>query len=340
MVDSGTPNPNITWEESQIFDLGLDISLWNKLLELETDVFYRKRDGLLAKRSTQLPITYGATLPDENLNSDDARGFEIFAGHSSSRGEFRYRLTTSFTYTRLKDRHLEQRTFNNQYDNWRNNNENRWKNKFWGYKAIGQFQSVEEIYSSPIQDSRANSTLRPGDIKYEDFNRDGVIDGNDLQLIGRSDVPEINYSLGGNLSWKRFTVDINWQGAANFNVEQFNFARNPFSASQSAYTYFLDRWHREDPWDPTSKWVPGKYPSTFNGGAPNNDKSSSFWLLDATYLRLKSLSISYNLENELLKRWGVQGLAVSLSGQNLLTFSGLDFIDPENANGRLNYYPQ
>jgi len=106
MVDSGTPNPNITWEESQIWDLGVDISLWKRLLEIEADVFYRKREGLLARRTTQLPSTFGATLPFENLNSDDARGFELFIGHSNNLGEVRYRLTTNISYSRLKNKHL------------------------------------------------------------------------------------------------------------------------------------------------------------------------------------------------------------------------------------------
>jgi TonB-linked SusC/RagA family outer membrane protein len=340
MIDSGTPNPNITWEESQIWDLGVDISLWKRLLEIEADVFYRKRDGLLARRTTQLPSTFGATLPYENLNSDDARGFELLVGHSNTVGEIRYRLSSNLSYSRLKNRHLEQRTFNNQFDNWRNNGEDRWNNLYWGYKAVGQFQSMEDIYSSPIQDSRANSTLRPGDIKYDDFNKDGVVDANDIQVIGRGQTPEINYGLGVNASWRRFTIDMNWQGATHFNIQQQHFLIQPFANGMNAYAYFMDRWRRADPWDPNSAWVPGKYPSTINDGAPNNKWNSSFWLLDATYLRMKSLSISYNLENELFKRWGIQGLSVSLSGQNLITISGLGAIDPETPTGRLSYYPQ
>lgn len=340
MVDSGTPNPNITWEESQIFDLGVDLSLWKGLLEIEADIFYRKRAGLLARRTTQLPSTYGATLPFENLNSDDARGFEILLGHRSNIGEIKYGLSTNLSFSRLKQRHLEQRTFNSQYDGWRNNGEDRWNNLYWGYKAIGQFQSNEDIYSSPIQDARANSTLRPGDIKYDDFNMDGVINADDVQIIGRGGTPEINYGLGLNATWKRITVDMNWQGASHFNVQQQHFLIQPFANGMNAYAYFMDRWHREDLSDPSSKWIPGKYPATINDGAPNNKLNSSFWLLDATYLRLKSLSISYNLESEFLKRYGVQGLAVALSGQNLLTFSKLGAIDPETPSGRLSYYPQ
>ena len=301
MIDSGTPNPNITWEQSQIFDLGVDLSLWKRLIEIEADVFYRKRDGLLAQRTTQLPSTFGATLPFENLNSDDARGFEIYLAHSSNIGEVKYRLSTNFSYSRLKNKHVEQRTFNNQYDNWLNNDENRWNNLYWGYKAIGQFQSQEDIVSSPIQDARANSTLRPGDIKYDDFNKDGVIDGNDIEIIGRTNTPEINYGLGINANWRRISVDMNWQGASNFDVQEQHFLIQPFANGMNAYAYFMDNWHHADPADPNSAWIPGKYPSTINDGAPNNKFNSSFWLLNAAYLRLKSLSISYNLESEFLK---------------------------------------
>jgi hypothetical protein len=108
----------------------------------------------------------------------------------------------------------------------------------------------------------------------------------------------------------------------------------------NTYAYFMDRWHREDQFDPNSAWVPGKYPTTLNDGAPNNKRFSSQWLKDVSYLRMKTLNISYRITNELLKRAGIQDLAVILSGQNLLTITGLDYIDPETPNGRLSYYPE
>lgn len=340
MIDSGMPNPNITWESSQIYNLGLDISLSNRSLEIETNFFYRKRDGLLTKRTTQLPSTFGAKLPSENLNSDDARGFEIFIGHNNRIGGVEYRVTSNLSWTRLKNRHIEQRDFNNQFDEWRNNNSNRWNNLYWGYKAIGQFLSMEDIQSSPIQDGRANSTLRPGDIKYDDFNKDGIVDANDMQVIGRGQTPEITYGLGFMVSWKRISFDMNWQGASHSNIQQQHFLIQPFANGMNAYAYFMDRWHRADPWNPNSEWVAGKYPSTINDGAPNNKWNSSFWLLDATYFRLKALNISCSFKNELFKKWGFQDLIVSLSGQNLLTLSKLGPIDPETPSGRLSYYPQ
>jgi TonB-linked SusC/RagA family outer membrane protein len=351
LIDAGTPNPNITWETSQMFDLGVDMSLWKGLLSFEADIFYRKRDGILAKRTTQLPPTFGATLPAENLNSDDARGYEIVLGHTSKIGEVKYLITANLSYTRLKNRHVEQRDFNSQYDNWRNNNANRWANLFWGYKAIGQFQSMEDIYSSPVQDGRANSTLLPGDIKYEDFNKDGVINDMDQQIIGKGanvvdwtyfeSTPELNYGFNINASWKGFAVAMNWSGASNYNMQlQYNMMA-PFRDVRSASTFFMDRWHREDPLDPDSDWIPGKFPATRVNGTANNMMNSSFWLLDVRYLRLKSLGISYTLERALLKRFGVEGLTVSLSGQNLLTISNIpSYLDPENRSTMATYYPQ
>jgi hypothetical protein len=115
----------------------------------------------------------------------------------------------------------------------------------------------------------------------------------------------------------------------------------PFRDVRSASTFFMDRWHREDPLDPDSDWIPGKFPATRVNGTANNMMNSSFWLLDVRYLRLKSLGISYTLERALLKRFGVEGLTVSLSGQNLLTISNIpSYLDPENRSTMATYYPQ
>lgn len=341
LVESGMPNPNITWEESTMLNLGFDLSLWKSLLEIEVDVFHRKRDGILATRALQLPSTFGASLPAENLNSDDTRGFEIVVRHNNKIGAIRYDVSSNLSFTKTKWDHVEQREFTSQYDNWKGNVENRWVNRYFGLKALGQFQSQEEINNSPVQDGKANSMLRPGDIKYEDFNKDGIIDANDNQPIGRGDIPELNFGLGLNLYWRQLSVSMNWQGAANFNQLQTQNLIAPFNNDMGSYAYFMDRWHREDMTDPNSKWIPGKYPSTINNGAPNNNQVSSFWLKDASYLRLKSLNISYNLENALLTRYGIKHVTLTLSGQNLLTFSALKYMDPEApSGGRGSYYPQ
>src|SRR5690606_39287714 len=142
---TGVPNPNITWELSEMINVGVDLSIRNRLLEVEADVFYRKRGGLLAQRNLQLPSTFGAALPFENLNSDNTRGFELVLRHTRQIGGLSYHISPNVSFTRSKWDYVEQRNFTSQDDNWRSNNQDRWKNIYWGLKAIGQFQSEDEI---------------------------------------------------------------------------------------------------------------------------------------------------------------------------------------------------
>lgn len=340
MVSSGSPNPRITWETSTTYNGGIDLDVWGRLLGVTLDVFYRKRDGLLATRSLQLPSTYGAVLPAENLNSDQAKGFELVLSHANDIGEIHYDVSANFNYTKTKWRHVESKIFASDYENWRSNLNGRNQNIYWGLKSIGQFQSQEDIDSSPIQDGVQNSTLRPGDLKYEDYNQDGVIDANDRQVIGRGFTPEMTYGLSMGATWKKFSFIMNWQGAANFNVLQQTYLIEPFENGMNAFAYMMDRWHLEDLNDPNSKWIPGKFPSTINAGAVNNKSVSSRWLTNSSYLRLKSLSIGYSITSKAFSRIGLERVDVSLSGQNIWTITGLDYIDPEAPTGRLSYYPQ
>lgn len=133
---------------------------------------------------------------------------------------------------------------------------------------------------------------------------------------------------------------MNWQGAANFNVLQQTYLIEPFENGMNAFAYMMDRWHLEDLNDPNSKWIPGKFPSTINAGAVNNKSVSSRWLTNSSYLRLKSLSIGYSITSKAFSRIGLERVDVSLSGQNIWTITGLDYIDPEAPTGRLSYYPQ
>src|SRR5690606_24256399 len=108
LVDAGLANPNITWEEINMLNLGVDVGLWRGLLTMEVDVFSRWRKNILAKRALQIPITFGAALPDENLNEDLVRGFEITLGHTNRINEIDYNISGNVSFTRAKMTHVEQ----------------------------------------------------------------------------------------------------------------------------------------------------------------------------------------------------------------------------------------
>ena len=191
-----------------------------------------------------------------------------------------------------------------------------------------------------MQDGNGNLTLVPGDLKYEDFNNDGVIDGNDVQLIGRGTTPEIMYGLTLSGQWKGFDLTVFFQGAANFNALLTNDMAHPLYNGSNTPTAFLDRWHHEDLYDTSSPWVPGKYPSTYASGKQNNRYVSSFWLQNASYLRLKEFQLGYTLPKSLIQHIGLENVRVFVSGFNLFTFTGMDLLDPEAAGGPGRYYPQ
>lgn len=340
LVTSGLTNPMLTWYTSYTSNIGLDFSLWKGKLSGSFDAFYRKRTGLLATRVLSLPNTFGAALPQENLNGDNTRGFEIELTHKNTVGNWSYSISPNFTFTRSKYGYLEQNPQTNSLNNYLNNATDRWMNITRGYVSTGQFQSQQEINTAPVQDTQGNKTLLPGDIRYQDINGDGVIDSRDQTVIGRGPTPEVFFGLNLTANYKNFDLSILLQGASNFNRYYSEELQNPFFNNSNTLAMFEDRWRRSDPNDVNSAWIPGTYPSTIVSGSPNNQLFSTFWLQDATYLRVKNINLGYTFSKGLIEKIGMRNARVYISGQNVLTFSKVNFIDPEQPNGRGNFYPQ
>lgn len=340
LINRGLINENLTWYMAQTTNLGLDFSIWKGLIAAEIDIFYRSRSGLLANRLLSLPNTFGAVLPQENLNSDNNRGFEIALSHKNKIGALRYTVSPNLSWTRRRADYIERAPSTNLVHNWRNNYSNRWDNLYWGHHAIGQFQNQQEINEAPVHDNQANKTILPGDIRYEDLNGDGVIDDRDTKVIGRGATPELFYGMSLSLNFKGFDLAILLQGASNFNAYFSDELQNPLFNNASAYRMFEDRWQRSDPYNADSEWIQGKYPSTIVSGSLNNKRVSSFWLKDATYLRVKNIEFGYNVDAGKLERLKLKTIRLYISGQNILTFDKINYIDPEAPSGRGNYYPQ
>jgi TonB-linked SusC/RagA family outer membrane protein len=332
----GMPNPNITWFTVASKNIGFDASIDNGLINLGFDLFRRDRSGLLATRALTIPATVGAALPQENLNKDMNEGFELVLGQSSRQiGELKYDVSVTLTYTRGQMTYIERTADGNSYLNWRNNTTNRWTNIAWGYHCIGQFQSQDDLNNSPIEDSQGNRTLRPGDIKYEDVNGDGVINSLDQVPIARGNVPDINFGLSFNLSYKQFDLNFLLQGAANYNHMRTWYFRGSLPFNRNSLAMMLDNWHHEDIYDVNSPWIPGTYPSaTTLGTPPSNAYDSQFWTENATYLRLKSMQIGYTLKKSMLSKLHIQNLRIYASGFNLLTITKMKYkdVDPELLN--------
>jgi TonB-linked SusC/RagA family outer membrane protein len=327
-------NPYITWLELKTLNLGLDADLWHGLLGVQLEVFRRNRDGIFEKRLLSVPGSLGAELPQENLNSDQVKGLEIVLSHRNRIRTFGYNLSGNFTLTRTRLLDYDQAEAVNSYDYWKNHKGDRYNDIIWGHEVIGQFQSYEEIYNSEVY--YGPGTL-PGDFKYLDWNKDGLIDDNDIHPIRNNDkTPKIYFGLSAGVNYRKFDLNLLFQGAALVNVIYPEQLAAPLAWDGSALDYFMDRWRPVDPlanpFDPNTEWVKGKYPY---GGITAVD-NSTFRILDASYLRLKSIEIGYTLP----RLRGVKQARIYVNGYNLLTWSGIKYVDPEHPSDTYGYiYP-
>lgn len=331
-VSRGLSNPNITWFTATTTNAGIDGSIRNGLFDFQLELFQRKREGLLAARAVAIPVEFGAVLPQENLESDLSRGLEIVLGHTNKINDFSYSIRTNFTYARSKWLNREAALAGNRYINWRSRSANRWKNIRWGYEYVGQFQSQEEIDTAPVQNSVGHAALFPGDIRYKDWNEDGMIDGLDEHPIGRNVEPEIFYGLDLSGGWKGVTLSLFFQGASNYTMQPSEQLQGPLPWGRNSSAIFLDRWRHQDPLDFNTPWVSGKYPISRDGfGFGPNKLSSTYWAQDVVYLRLKSIELGYSLPINWADKIKAKQIRMYANAFNVHTWKSKNLIsDPEH----------
>jgi len=337
--NKGIPNQYITWYTSKTFDLGLDLEAWNGLLGFTGDYFSRFREGLLAKRNGGIPTVVGAGLPDENINSDRTYGFDLELSHKNKIGDFKYGVKGLFSLTRIEDLYVESQTYGSSWDNWKNNQNNRLQGIHTGLTGDGQFMTWQQILSSPTYVGRGTII---GDYKYQDWNGDGQIDGNDVHPIQFTNYPWINFSMTLEASYKGFDFNCLLQGSGMSSLVYGEQLRQPMwgSNDSGAMQQFMDRWHpvdpKADPYNPATVWTSGHF--AYTGTLP--DENSTFNSVNGAYLRLKSVELGYSLPVKLVNAIGVKSLRVYANAYNLLTITKVKYVDPEHPNDTYGYlYP-
>lgn len=345
--DKGIPLNRISWLKSKTFDVGADFSMFNNKLTGTIDYFYRKRTGLLGGRNDIIvPVELGYRLPDENVNSDAQYGQEISLNYSSKVGQVNFNIGGNISYTRSKNLQSYNPLFFNSWDQYRNSSENRYTNIDWGYVAIGQFTSQEQINNYPVNiDGKGNRTLLPGDLIYQDQNGDGKIDGYDNRPIGfgYGKQPNINFGLSFGASYKSFDFHADFSGGAGYTWYQNYETRWAFQNNGNLNTIFEDRWHRADPFDLNSEWIPGKYPANrYNDGGHSNNYNSTFWLHSVKYLRARTIEFGYSLPTAMLAKIKVKRARFYINGYNLFSFDNMSQynVDPEVADDNGLQFPQ
>ena len=314
----GVPNFAITWEEQETYDVGLDMQFAGGLIDLTADYFYNKRTKILIPRTASVPDYYGIELPDENLGRVNSWGFDgSLALQKRSGSGFSYYAAATYTFTRNRVEFLDeaagveewQKKEGHSVDALATENDRSDQSRLI-YVADGLFQNQGEIDAYPHL-----AGAQPGDIKYVDYNEDGVINDADRVRTDKVRTPEMVFGLNLGGSYNGFDFVVRLQGQAR--AWQF---------VQPVMLRYDVAWHE-------GRWLEegdNKYPKTYcylgdnQIGSHNNDRRSTFWLESAAFVRLKTLEVGYNLPQSLLSRANIAGLRVFVSGENLFCIDGME----------------
>jgi hypothetical protein len=262
---------------------------------------------------------------------------DLVISHRNHAGDFDYTVKGLFSLARVKRLYVERGAIGSSWNNWRNNQNDRLQGVHQGLQGVGQYQTWEEIWSSPTYVGRGTLI---GDYIYEDWNGDGEINGNDVHPIRYNQYPWMNFSLIFDGAYKNFDLSFLLQGSAMSSLVYGEQLREPMwgNGESGAMEQFMDRWHpadpNADPYDPATEWVAGHF--AYTGTLP--DVNSTFNVANSAYLRLKSVELGYTLPIRNIK--GITNLRLYANTYNLFTITEVKYVDPEHPNDTYGYlYP-
>jgi TonB-linked SusC/RagA family outer membrane protein len=306
-------NPNIRWEQANKFNIGIDGSALNNRMGFSFEYFNNKYYDLLQVRGNSITMI-GNDYPRENIGENRYTGFESRISWQQTTKAFQYFISAN--YSLLQTEVLFMDEVYRPYDWMRRTGQK--VGRLFGYVAEGLFQTQAEINSSA---TTVGYTPQPGDIKYRDLNSDGIIDQFDATGIS-SDKPISAFGLNIGAQWKGFDFSALIQGVLNREIYMgganiWAFQVNGFG---QAFEHSLDRW---TPATASTATLPRAYV----GDNPNNHATSSFWLRDGSYARLKNIELGYSFPSSLLKRMRLQSIRVFVRGYNLATIKSDEIFD-------------
>lgn len=315
-------NPGITWESVASTNVGTDLILFQRKLDLTFDWYNRTTNDILVR----LPLSslYGAlTPPYQNVAIVENKGWEVAARYQNKFRSLTYSLGGNLSHNTNEVVHFQgnpdviQSTGNNSIIK-----EGLPINALFGYESMGTFKNQQEIDKAPKQ--KLSGTNKPGDLRYRDNNNDGVINGQDRTYLG-SVIPKLTYGFSGEIGYKGISVAALFQGVEGVSRFYQNlWYTTGIRAGREINSKFLGAWSAENPTSDIPRLT------TDNNG--DNTQASSFWVQDASFLRLKNLQVSYTVPTKWLQRTFVSQAQLYANGQNLFTWTQYNGLDPETGN--------
>jgi len=308
-------NPDLTWEKAKKFNVGIDSHFFSDRLGITFDWFLENRDNILCNRGT-VPAIIGANMPAYNLGKMRNTGYESEVTWSDTYGGFRLNIKGTFTYAHNVILEQDEVAW---ADNYRYRTGQRY-GQFYGYVADGLFNTWEEVndVNRPVYQWN-NNKIQPGDIRYVDINGDGRIDDADQVPIGYSNFPEIMFGLSIGGEYKGFDFSVLFQGASHVSTIPSRRTARGFYTKTGASKDLLKSWS----WERYTAGEEIVYPRYSVTNDSHNYVTSTYWVEDASYVRIKTAEIGYTFRAAALKKAGISGCRIYLNGNNLLTFCDL-----------------
>ena len=329
-------NKDITWEVARKHDIGIDFYLFGNKFSGTIDYFRETRDGIFMTRN-YLPQIIGVSnsqQPSANIGKVRSTGVDGNIAYTEKIGQVNLTVRGNFTYSKSKI--LE---YDEQYSHYAYSRNSGFRvDQARGLIALGLFKDYDDIRYSPDQSAlKGDFEIAPGDIKYKDVNGDGKINDNDIVPIGSTTKPNLIYGFGVSAQWKGFDFNVLFQGVGESSFFINGFTVYPFSEGSwgniltDVVGNYWSLGKNED--------IHAKYPRLTYGNNSNNNRASTYWLRDGSYLRLKNLEIGYTLPKAFVSSMHIQNVRFYFMATNLLTFSEFDLWDPELGSSNGQQYP-
>lgn len=324
-------NPQITWEVSKKLDIGINAAFL-KHFTLEAIYFNQKRSDILTTRNASLPGSSGIVnpydttnplVPSENIGKVNSKGFEGTLSYNHNGSEFNWGVSGNFTYAKSEIVFIDEAAGTLAYQRQTGGP----LNSYLLYNSIGIFRTQADLDGYPHVPG-----AKVGDLIYQDYNGDGVLNADDMTLAKYGNIPQITYGLNLNASYKNFDLSVLFAGQAQ--VSQYVL---PESGSVgNFYSSWAD--NRFSPSNPNGTFprVTERAGNAISGGSYKNN----FWLNNAAFLRLKNVELAYNLKGDFLSKLKVSGVRVFASAFNLFTITKVKDYDPEGTSESGQFYPQ
>lgn len=325
-------NPSFTWERANNLNLGLDAGFFNGKVDLTLEYFKNKRDQILIQKTGSTPASSGISslLPPVNAGEVENKGFEFALGYNgSTKNELRFRAGINGGVAKNKIVFMDEVPGAPDYQ--------RQEGAPIGaplvYQSDGAFLNAAEIDANQLDYSAVTPQLLPGDMKFVDYNGDGIIDGDDAVRFDKNTTPTFNFGATLDLDWRNFDLAVLFQGATGAAIrvqtesgDIGNFLRYDYE----------NRWSIDNP-SSTDPRLASRGDTYYTGG---NYGNNTYYLFNKDYVRLKNLELGYTLPNSLLDKVKISNLRIFVNGLNLFTISAQDVFDPEFNSGSGQYYPQ